>query len=195
MDKSKRSKKVGYWLSYRFSNGKQRREFIGYSITEARDAKNERMVQRRDNQPSDPKITFNDLSAWYCDLETVKYLNSYGRIKVVMKNFNNVFGRRRLSSIKPIDIENYQLKREKEGRAPATIDMEVKIVQTAVTKAFDNDIISGQALKAFRKVKRKLKKGSNARKRILKIDEYLNLKTASPAHLKAMIEIAYNTGC
>jgi integrase len=72
--------------------------------------------------------------------------------------------------------------------------MEVKLVQTAVSKAFDNDIINGQALKAFRKVKRKLKKGSNARKRTLTIEEYLKLRATSESHLKAMIEIAFYTG-
>jgi len=45
--------------------------------------------------------------------------------------------------------------------------MEVKLVQTIVTKAFDNDKIDGRALKPFRKTARKLKKGSNARKRML----------------------------
>jgi integrase len=198
MDKSKRSKKAGYWLSYRMPGGIQRREYVGTSIEAARDAESKRRVQRRENRfldiLNDNKITFNELTTWYCGLETVKHLDSYARIKLAIKNFNAVFGNRRVNSIKPVDIENYQLKRLQQDRAPATIDMEVKIVQTAVTKAFDNDIISGQALKAFRKVKRKLKKGSNARKRVLAIEEYLKLKTVSPAHLKAMIEIAYNTG-
>jgi len=103
-------------------------------------------------------------------------------------------GNSTLKEIKPVDIENYQVRREQQGRAPATIDTEVKIVQTTVTKAFDNDKIDGHALKTFRKVKRKLKKGSNARKRILTIEEYLKLKANSPFHLKTMIEIAYNTG-
>jgi integrase len=171
---------------------------VGRSIEAARDADSKRRVQRRENRfldiLIDSKITFNDLSAWYCDLETVKHLDSYDRIKLAIKNFNAVFGNRRVNSIKPVDVENYQLKRDQQGRAPATIDMEVKIVQTAITKAFDNDIIDGHALKAFRKVKRKLKKGSNARKRILTVEEYLRLKASSPSHLKAMVEFAYNTG-
>jgi integrase len=142
----------------------------------------------------DSKITFDELSVWYCDLETVKNLGAYDRIKLAMKNFNAVLGNRRVNSIKPVEIENYQLKREKDGRAPATIDMEVKIVQTAVTKAFDNDILDGHALKSFRKVKRKLRKGSNARRRILTVSEYLRLEANSPSHLKTMLKIAYNTG-
>ena len=38
MDKSKRSKKVRFWINYVLPGGKQRREFVGYSIREARDA-------------------------------------------------------------------------------------------------------------------------------------------------------------
>ena len=193
MDKSKRSKRVQYWIAYRLA-GKQRREPVGFSITEARDKDAKRGIQKNENQIIDRKLTFNDLTKWYCDLETVKYLDSYSRIKLAMKNFNDVFGGKRVNSIKPIDIENYQLKREKEGRAPATIDMEVKIVQTAVTKAFDNDEIDGQAIKSFRRVKRKLRKGSNARRRILTVEEYLRLEANSPSHLKKMLKMAYNTG-
>jgi integrase len=198
LDKQKRSKRVKYWIDYRLPDGRQRREYVGTSIEAARDAESKRRVQRRENRfldiLMDSKITLGDLNAWYLDLETVKALPSFDRVKLAMKNFNAVFGSSRVNSIKPVDIENYQLKREQQGRAPATIDMEVKIVQTAITKAFDNDLIGGQALKSFRKVKRKLKKGSNARKRILTIDEYLKLKANSPSHLKAMIEIAYNSG-
>ena len=57
---------------------------------------------------------------------------------------------------------------------------------------FDNDMVDGYVLKAFRSVKRKLKKGSNAR-RTLTIDEYLRLIDKAPHHLKACIITAYNT--
>jgi integrase len=198
LDKAKRSKKVKFWIDYRLPGGQQRRELIGISIEEARDAEGKRRAQKRENRIFDilvdSKITFKELTSWYLSLESVKKLASYNRVKLAINNFNDIFGSKQTNSIKPVDIENYQTKREKDGRSAATIDMEVKLVQTAVSKAFDNDIINGQALRAFRKVKRKLKKGSNARKRILTVDEYLKLKANSPSHLKAMIDIAYNTG-
>ena len=142
----------------------------------------------------DSKITFRQLFEWYLNLETVKAQASFSRVKLALGNFCAVFGDQPVNSIKPIDIENYQLKREQQGRAAATIDMEVKIAQTAVTKAFDNDIIDGRFLKAFRKVKRKLKKGSNARTRTLSIAEYLKLISNAAPHLSSMIKLAYNTG-
>jgi len=43
-------------------------------------------------------------------------------------------------------------------------------------------------------VKRKLRKGSNARRRILTVEEYLRLEANPPIHLKTMLKIAYNTG-
>ena len=38
LDKAKRNKKVKFWISYRLPGGKQRREFVGYSVEEAKDA-------------------------------------------------------------------------------------------------------------------------------------------------------------
>jgi len=52
----------------------------------------------------------------------------------------------------------------------------------------------GVFYKAFRSVKRKMKKGSNARKRTLAFDEYLGLIDKVPRHLKTFVIIAYNTG-
>jgi integrase len=115
-------------------------------------------------------------------------------IKQALNNFNATFGYMIAGDIKPIHLENYQEDRESKGRAPATIDMEMSIAKTMIIKAFDNDLVDGRVLKAFRSVKRKLKKGSNARKRTLAIDEYLSLINKAPQHLRAAIIIAFNTG-
>jgi integrase len=88
----------------------------------------------------------------------------------------------------------HQELREREGAKPATIDMEISRVSSMIRKAFDNDKINGDALKAFKRVKRKLKKGSNARKRLLSPQEYLKLLDASRSHLKPILIVAFNTG-
>jgi len=72
--------------------------------------------------------------------------------------------------------------------------MELSIAKTMVTKAFDNDMLDGRVLKAFRRVKRKLKKGSNARKRTLTLTEYLKLIDKAFEHLKGILIVAFNTG-
>jgi integrase len=105
-----------------------------------------------------------------------------------------VFGSRKVGSIKLNDLEDYQITREDEDRAPATIDYELSVTKTMVTTAFDNDKVSGDALKPFRAVKRKCKKFSNARDRVVSVDEYVRLLDEAPRHLKLAIVLSYTTG-
>ena len=72
--------------------------------------------------------------------------------------------------------------------------MEISITKTMVTKAFDNDLVDGRTVKAFRRVKRKLRRGDNARRRTLTMDEYLRLVDVAAPHLKGIITTAFNTG-
>lgn len=190
--------KVKYWITYRLPGGKQRRECVGYSVNEARDAEGKRKSQKRENRIFDmlpeSKMTFNELAEWYLGLKAVKKLATYDRVVTVLKNFNEVFGSRVIASIKPTELEDYQERREEQGRAHATIDMEISITKTMVTKAFDNDMVDAKTLKAFRNVKRKLRKAANARKQTVSVPDYLKLLRVSPPHLKAILTIAYNTG-
>ncbi len=198
LDKAKRSRRVKYWIAYRFPGGRQRKEYVGYSIEEAKAAHGKRRGQKKENRIFDmlpeSKMTFNELADWYLNLKSVKKLASYNRVKIAVSNFRGSLGSYRVNAVKTIDLENYQLSREEVGRSPATIDMEITIAKTMVNKAFDNDMLDGRALKAFRGVKRKLRKGSNARKRILKFYEYIQLIKAAPSHLKPVLIVAFNTG-
>jgi integrase len=204
--KEKRLKKVRYWVVYRLADGKQRKEFVGNlpdgrpaGIEEAKAAEGKRKAQKKENPtilervPAE-RMPFTELSEWYLDLSPVKKLTSYNRIQQGIANFNRVFGERIVSTLKPLDLEEYQDQREEDGRAPATVDMEISLVKTMVTKAFDNDLVDGRTVKAFRTVKRKLRKASNARKRTLTIDEFLKLVDVAPDHLKAFLTVAFNTG-
>jgi integrase len=197
--KEKRSKKVRYWVNYRLPNGQQRRESVGYLIEEARAAEGKRKAQKYENPgilekvPAE-RMTSTELSDWYLEQKSIKKLASFNRIKGILGNFNEVFGGRIVSSIKLQDLEEYQDRREEDGRAPATIDMEISISKTMITKAFDNDIVDGRTVKAFRRVKRKLRRGANARRRTISIDEYLKLVEVAAPHLKGILTVAYNTG-
>jgi integrase len=216
MDKAKKAKKVKYHIAYRV-NGSQKQEFVGYSIEEARDADGKRRVQKRENRIfemlPEATMTFNELAKWYLGLKSVRALASYERVRGCVENFNSVFGNVVVGNIKPIELEKYQHKREEEGRAPATIDMELSVTQTMVNKAFDNDMVNGRTIKAFRKVKSRLKKGANARDRELTTEEFLKLTRGkytarwklrgkpkeevgdiSPAHLKPLLVVAFHTG-
>jgi len=198
LDKSKRSKKVRFWIDFRLPGGKQRREPIGYSIQEARDADGKRRAQKKENRIFDmlpeSKMTFAELSEWYLGLKSVKKLAAYNRYKGALNNFNGKFGQCSLINIRMTDLEDYQIERKDQGAADGTIDLEIKITQSAVTKAFDNDMISGSCLKAFRKTKCLLERGSNARKMLISIEQYLRLFNCASAYFKPVLIIAFNTG-
>lgn len=199
LDNAKRCKeKVKYWINFRLPNGKQRREFIGYSVEEARDADGKRRVQKRENRIfdmlPDAEITFNELSEWYLELEKVKALSSYWRVQISLDKFNSVFGDIIVGNLKPLDLENYQMKRKAEGKADATIDQEIGAAKTMIFKAFDNGKISGDTLKTFKVVKKLLKGNANARDRILSTGGFKNLCDNASTPLKEIIILGYWSG-
>jgi hypothetical protein len=158
LDKLKRSKRVRYWISFRKPDGKQKREPIGFSIEEARVSDAKRKVQKKENRIleilTESKMTFQELTDWYIELKKVKNLKSYKRVKVALGQVNAVFGAQRVNTVKPEQLENYQERRLEEGKAPATVDMELTIVKTMVANGEDNEKVGAQAFKAFRNIKR-----------------------------------------
>ncbi len=180
------------------SGGKQRKEFVSCSIEEARNADGKRRVQKRENRIfemlPEANMTFDELGEWYLNINRVKKLASYKRVVWSIDKFNKVFGPQLVSGIKPVRLEEFQDKCEEEGLAPATIDLILITVGTMVRKAWDNDIVDGRTVKAFRKVEKKLKTGSNARERTLTISEYLRLKEVGSTHPKTLLATAFNTG-
>ena len=196
---------VRYWIAYRMPDGKQRRESVGafegldaYSLDDAKAADAKRMVQKKEKRIFDmlpeSETTFSELTEWYLSLKSVKRLATCNRIEGALSNFNAVFDHRTVDDVKRTDLVNYQEQRLETGIAPATIDKEVSIAKTMVTKAFDDDKIGGDVLKAFRTVKKKLKKGANARTRTITVDEYKGLIKEAPSHLRSSIIIGFNTG-
>ncbi len=201
LKKLKRQKeKVRYYISFRIpgSKGKQRMEYVGYSIAEARDAEGKRKSQKRENRIFDmlpeSEMTFNELTKWYLDLSKVKGIADYDGTKIRLNNFNKVFGNKIINTIKPVDLENYQAKRNEQGLRNVTIDQELTIVKTMIKKAFDNDKVSGRTLKAFLRVKNVSTKAERTRTRKATIEEYLKLVDEATPHLKGMLIVAFNTG-
>jgi integrase len=204
-----RNPKTRYWIKFRIPGGAQRKEYVGTSIDEARDADSKRRVQKREKRIFDmlpeANMTFEELTTWYCDLDAVKELSSFARVKQALANFNAVFGSRIVGTIQPMDIEKYQAQREKQVRlykdgtprkaiALATIDMEISIAKTMINKAFDNDMVDGRTVKAFKVIKKKLKKAANARKQTLGVADFLKLRENAAKHLQPILTVAYNTG-
>jgi len=198
LDKAKKSKRVKYWINYRFPGGKQKREYVGYSIQEARDALGKKMSQKRENKlfdiREDTTWTFKQLSEWYLNLESVKGLKAHGRKKTSLDHFNKLYGDMIIGEIKLTDLEDYQMKRKKEGMSDKTVDLEIGDIKTMVNKAFYNDMVSGETLKAFKRTKNLMKRNANARDRILSPDELRAICEEAPAHVRNAVLIGYHSG-
>ena len=206
MDKSKHGQeRFDIGLITGLPGGKQRRESVGvfkdldpYSITDAKAALAKRQVQRRERRIFDmlpeSEMTFDELGNWYLNLKSVRKLASFDRYEDALNNFTKAFGTTFLGDIKQTNLEEYQIERKEQGAADATIDYEIKIAQAAVNKAFDNDKVDGACLKAFRRTKRLLKFGANARTEKVTVEQYLKLLDHVPSYYHPVLIIAYNTG-
>ena len=205
LDKAKKGKKVRYWINYYMPDGKQRRESVGsfegldaYSVTDAKEALSKRVVQKKEKRLFDElpeyTMTFQELTDWYFGLEKVNSLASLKTIRIYLGKFNNEFGNRAVGEIKLADLENLQEKRKREGLKPKTIDDEINYAKTVVIKAFNNDMVSGDTLKAFQRVERMLRKNSNARDRVLNSKEYAALMEHIVPHVRGIVMMGYWTG-
>jgi integrase len=145
-------------------------------------------------------MTFNALTEWYLALDSVKAKKSYDIIGFNLASFNQVFGRDLLSTIKPTDLEGYQVRRKKEGYSDSYVDQQIRRAKTAIKKAFGDRLIDGEPVRTFDNIKKLVKrnqltkKASNARERILTQDEYQTLMLILPDHTKLAFAMALYTG-
>ena len=63
-----------------------------------------------------------------------------------------------------------------------------------VNKAFDNDLVGGDSVKAFKRVKKLLKRNANARDRILTLDQFQRLVEKLSRHTKSILATGFYTG-
>lgn len=189
-----------YFVHYRDSNGRQRKELVGFSLSKARKKESDCLAEKDDIAP-DPKMTFDKLANWYMSLERVKALSYYKILKIHLDHFNSEipgkfdgFGKTLIKDIRPYHIENYQALQKGEGLSDCYIDHHVGASRAMVNKAHDNDLVGYDVVKAFKKVKRLLKKNANARNKTFSRDEFNQLMAALPEHLKAVVAMGYFTG-
>jgi integrase len=198
LDAAKRSGRVRYWISFRLPGGKQRSEPVGFSIDMARDADGKRRGQKREGRIfdilPDGKKTLAELSEWFQELEKIKALAMFSAIKAHLKLIKADLGDRPANSLLPEDIENLQVQLKEKGLSASYIDQVIDTARYMITKAFDNDLIGGDCLKPFRKVKGVLKRGANARQRVLTPKEYRRLFDACPVHLRGIVSLGFWSG-
>jgi len=204
MDKAKKSKKVKYHVVYRV-NGKQRQEFVGHSIEDARNADAGRRTQKRENKleqmldiQAEGKITFSELAEWYVETEQTRCkaegVTSFRRKQNCLDNFNAVFGNTIVRNITQADLENYKLTRLTEGMAKRTADYELGEVKRMMKTAWNNNKVSGRTWRKFDHTKKLLKAGENVRKRVLEPEEYVTLEPHLAQHHNTLCQLALFTG-
>jgi integrase len=139
-------------------------------------------------------MTFNELTKWYLNLEKVKALARYPIMTINLNSFNAEFGNVVVNQLKPVELENYQAKNKAVGYADAYIDQQISVAKTMVNKAFDNDLISGDILRVFKKVKKLLKRNGNARKTVIASDKFEEVMKKAPQHTRSILATAFYTG-
>jgi integrase len=198
LDKAKKANRVQYWVSYYLPGGKNRREPVGFSIDEARDAEGKRRAQKREGRffemLPETKKTFNQLVEWYLNLESVKALASYEEIVSKLEKFNAKFGTWKVGSITAADLKNYQASLKADGLKPGTIDHDIGKVKTMVNAAFIDGKVGASTYRAFKATKKALVKGSDVRDRVLSSEEFDRLMMHSKGHTRGIIAMAYFTG-
>jgi len=209
LDQSKKSQKVRYWIQYRLPDGKQCKEFVGNLVTEAEAADGKRKGQKKDGEFFKPtkeaKMTFQQITDWFLPKEYNKVLagknsEEYHQTKKTnLESFNKVFGNRRISSITIPDLREYQGIRKQAGMSDSYIDQELRMAGLVINTAFEGEMVSRKIVKRYQTINSKdnrllRNKNDNARKRILKPDEFERLISALPYHAKNLVATGYYTG-
>jgi len=100
-----------------------------------------------------------------------------------------VFGDKKLSDIRTVEIERYKQSRIQEGRAPRTINTELALLKHMFTKAMDWDYVRVNPAKRV-----KLLKEPPGRLRYLSLEERRLLLEECSGFLKAVVITALETG-
>ena len=101
-----------YYINYRLSVGKQRRESVaemeglnGNSLKDAQIAHAKRTVQKRENRILDivpmSNQSFYELTDWYTSLPRVVGLKSFWLVELRIDQFNAEFGDRMVRDVQP----------------------------------------------------------------------------------------------
>jgi integrase len=186
--------------------GKAKREPVAsaddpkaYSIEEAKAAEGKRKAQKVEaprvlQRAPEEKMTFQQLTNWYWGLEKVKAKTYFSTLSFNLASFNKDFGDIIVSQIKPSQIENFQAKQKAASYSDSYVDQQSGAAKTVINKAFDNDMVSGETVRVFKRVKKLLKRNANARDKVLTPGEIESLMAALPGHTKVILAIAFYTG-
>lgn len=110
------------------------------------------------------------------------------RVDLLLKEFGDI----PISTFSIKAVEQYQSKRLKEGKKPASVNKELATLKHMLSKAVEWEMVSEEAVKGALKVK--LLQENNRRLRYLSKDESATLIGKCTKHLRPMVVAALNTG-
>ena len=196
MDKAKKNGNAIYYVNYRV-NGKQRREKVGTSYKEAKAADGKRAAQVAENRIldiNDSKSTFNDLAEWFLKQPRIQKLKSRKVLEYNLRSFLSEFGNQTIRSLTRLDLENYQIKRQDQGKSESYIDQEIGAARNMLNTAWSGEKVSGDALRPFLKTKKLLKKNANARDVVVAFDDFMRIMDVLAPHARNISMTAFYTG-
>ena len=190
-----------YWIDYR-DHGQRKREKIGPSkaAAEARllkiqkDLVEDKHIERDKNAT----VTLAQLFDWFLNLQEVKALDSYVRIKVQIKALRRLLNQNQLiRDLSGSQLENYVSLRLQEPSpnrigypiAAKTVKEEISLLRNMLNRALSYEFISSIPISRYPNVK-----VDNARKRIFEEDEYQRLLEECPLWLRRIVIMARGTG-
>jgi integrase len=135
--------------------------------------------------------TLSEFAEEYLDYQrnTVRK-RSWKRDVISLKNLCSVFGSRPLNTITPRDIQDYQTKRLREGKRPATVNRELACLKTLFNLAKQRRRFFGE--NPVSKVK--FLEEANIKERILTPDEERRLLRELPEWIRPLVITALHTG-
>jgi len=193
----KNGKKKEYWYIRYTLNGKDKWESVGEvgivtkAVARALLDERKRQIRRGELNIIGAKIpTLSNFTKEYIKYQKeVKQKRSWKRDVIALDNIIKLFGDKKLSEITIKDIDDYKELRLKQV-TPGTVNRELQVLRHLFNQAaswdkfFNKNPVSESGLLSL----------NNQVERILTYEEEQRLLTASPAHFKAILICALNTG-
>ncbi len=203
LKRTKESRKaVRYWVKV-VVNGKQVRlnpadyNLDPYSVTDAKKLQARFVTAKHEGRLEifDKKIestwSVGDLCDWHFSQPSTKKKKSFNTLKAHADSFCTVLGETKLAHLKPTDLNNYRAIREDAGKMPGTVNNEIWSVRAAVSAAVDDEKISADIYRVFKKVE----KAEVARNdRVLTVEEFEQIYEKAIDHLKPILITGFWTG-
>ena len=190
-----------YWIEYR-DHGKRKRERIGPSKAAAEsrllEVQKALVENRHIERDKNTIVTLDKLFDWFLNLQEVRGLDSYCRIKVQVKALRRLLDQNQLiRDLSGAQLENYVSSRLQEPSpnrlgnsiAPKTVKEEISLLRNMLNRALSYAFISRIPISRYPTVK-----VDNVRNRVFEEVEYQRLLEECPLWLRRIVIMARGTG-